>query len=367
MQSSTIKIPCIQVTQPIGEFYSGVMDSTDLVRISYADIRQLTDRALDEYMGIQRQLSKGRVQEISKYVKTVDATFPTSIILSISSEDAVFDPGTSIMTIRDGENVAKIIDGQHRIAGLTGSTIHPFQLNVTLFIDMDIEDQAMVFATINLAQTKVNKSLVYDLYEYAKARSPQKTSHNIARLLNSDQESPFHKRIKILGTAVERERLIQTITQATFVEATIRMISGGTARALQDRDLLQRNKMPPRKVTGEERELIFRNMFLDNKDEDIASVIWNYFSAVKARWQQSWEDTRRSGNILPRTNGFRAFMRFLPNLYHTLGRPDSVPTQEAFFGSLQQIQLTDSDFTSDRYKPGSSGERDLLTDLLQSL
>ena len=184
MSVSFFEIYCLEVTQPIGTFYIGVIDCRELVRISYADIRRL-DRELDDYLGIQRTLSPKRVDEIRRYSRTLDATFPTGIILAISSDDANYDPTSRKMRIRDGEEVAKIIDGQHRIRGLADYSEDNFQLNVSIFIDMDVEDQAMVFATINLAQTKVNKSLVYDLYEYTKSRSPQKTAHNIARLLTA--------------------------------------------------------------------------------------------------------------------------------------------------------------------------------------
>ena len=44
------------------------------------------------------------------------------------------------MEVRRDHNVAKIIDGEHRIDGLAGYNGPTFQLNVILFIDMDMED-----------------------------------------------------------------------------------------------------------------------------------------------------------------------------------------------------------------------------------
>ena len=100
-----------------------------------------------------------------------------------------------------GSTVAKIIDGYHRIAGLEKQEgkweYGQFELNVTIFIDMDPEDEAIVFSTINKQQTKPSNSLAYDLFELAKTRSPQKTSHNIARLFNKEQGNPFYKKIKL--------------------------------------------------------------------------------------------------------------------------------------------------------------------------
>ena len=88
----SISINCIEITQPIGNFYIGVMDHLDLLKISYADVRRLVDAELDTYLGIQREVSPKRIKELQQYVQSIDATFPTSIILAISSADAEYDP-----------------------------------------------------------------------------------------------------------------------------------------------------------------------------------------------------------------------------------------------------------------------------------
>lgn len=364
IENNFIEIRCQEVTQPIGTFYIGVIEAKDLIKISYADIRRL-DRELDDYLGIQRTLSRKRVEELKKYVNTIDATFPTSVILSISSENASYDSGRGVLQIIADEEVAKIIDGQHRIAGLEGFVGNRFQVNITVFVDMEIEDQAMVFATINLAQTKVNKSLVYDLYEYTESRSPQKTCHNIARLLNSKEKSPLINRIKILGTATPGIKS-ETLTQATFVEALLIFISGSNQKALDDRDLLKRNKKPERASVLESQDIIFRNMFLDEQDAEIAKIIWNYFIAIGERWPESWNNPSL-GNILPRTNGFRAFMRILPLMYNKLGGAGTVPTSEMFIELLQRIPIKDGGFTSDIFLPGSAGEKTLYDILEKAL
>src|SRR5262249_54165536 len=141
MNDGRIEIRCLELVQPIGTFYIGVMDASDVVRISVADIRRI-DRELDDYLGIQRKLSPKRVEELQQYVRQVDATFPTSIILSISSKNASYNRKSSVMSISDHPEVANIIDGQHRIKGLEGYEDGEFQLNVTIFIDMELEDQA---------------------------------------------------------------------------------------------------------------------------------------------------------------------------------------------------------------------------------
>jgi len=350
---------CIEVTQPIGTFYIGRIGYQDLIDISYADVLRIERRDVEKYLGIERPLSFKRVDALAKYVETIDATFPTSIIIAVSPDDAEYDEKTGIMRIRRGEDIAKIIDGQHRIAGLKKYSGGTFQLNVTIFVDMDIEDQGMVFATINLEQTKVSKSIVYSLYEYATSRSPQKTCHNIAKLLNNKEKSPFKDKIKILGLATGKVK--ESLTQATFVERLLPLIS---KEPVVDRDILKRGKKL-NKVTGsEERKLIFRNMFIDERDAEIAKVIWNYFSAVEYKWFDAWFQFR-VGNILNRTTGFGALMRFLPIAYLSLGEPGDVVSAEDFASVFKEVSLNNDDFTPDNYKPGATGERDLFQDFCE--
>jgi DGQHR domain-containing protein len=348
-----ISFRCMEVTQPIGTFYVGSIDSKDLIHISYADVRRIERRDVEEYLGIERPLSPGRVAELKEYVNTVDAAFPTSIILAIQAENAEYDPETGTMKVANLGDVAKIIDGQHRIAGLQAYKGASFQVNATIFIDMDIEDQATVFATINLKQTKVSKSLAYDLFEYAQSRSPQKTCHNIAKLLNTRDDSPFRNKIKILGVATGK--LEETLTQAAFVDRLMNHIS---AQPMKDRDLLKRGKSLERPKGREAERLVFRRLFVEDQDAVIAKVLWNYFTAVAQRWPEAWK-TPPKGIILSRTTGFGALMRFLRNAYLSLVKGSTVVEVQAFESLFQKVSLSDDSFTSEKFLPGSTGEGEL--------
>jgi len=224
-----IKIKCLTANQPIGLMYIGVIDSEDLEKITYADVRRLAtdseNREVEDYIGIQRKLDTKRAEkEIGKYINLVDATFPNSIILSISSQHVRFIEETKELEIEYKDDIAKVLDGQHRIAGFEyyRNKRGTFELIVTIYVDMELEDQAIVFATINKEQKGVGNSLVADLYAFAESRSPQKTGHNIARALNAKEGSPFYKKIKILGAA---NNISETITQATFVESLLKYVS----------------------------------------------------------------------------------------------------------------------------------------------
>jgi DGQHR domain-containing protein len=358
-----ITFPCVQITQPIGSFYVGVIDSVALLRVSFADRRVIREnkREIEVVSGIQRQLSAKRVVEIKKYVGNVDASFPTAVILAASSEDAAFDEKTSTIRLRDRDNVAKIIDGQHRIEGLVNyQGDSKFEINVTLFIDMDMEDQAILFSTINLKQTPVAKSLAYDLFDYANTRSPQKTSHNIATVLNRRADSPFYRKVMILGTATGHPN--ETLTQAAFIEPLMGYISKDP---MSDRDLLRRNKPLPLAIAADVRvnKLIFRNLFIENRDAEIAKIMFNYFKAVEEKWPDAWS-LRKAGFVLNRTTGYRALMKFLPLATLSIGRELVVPTSE-FRAIFDMVNLGDDEFTPENFKPGSSGQKQLFEKLIR--
>src|SRR6266478_408637 len=354
----------LRIQQPIGEFFVGVLDSKRLCEITHFDVRRiLRERDFESYLGIQRPLNQKRVKEIQQYVQTVDACFPTAVILSVSANCAQYDAESRVLTLGNYEDpedpertifyrqIAKVIDGQHRIEGLKNYMGTNFDVNVSIFVEIDVAQEAYIFSTVNLAQTKVNRSLAYDLFDLARSRSPQKLCHNIAVALDQDEKSPFYHRIKRLGVATEG-RFNETLTQATFVEALIGYIS---LNPVHDRDQYIRGKVPAKAGAQESRLMIFRNMMIDKRDLQIADVLWNYFDAVRSKWPTAWSATG-SGLILNKTNGFRALMKFLRPAYLYLVGPGEVPTSAKFATVFNRVQMADADFNTDNFKPGTSGE-----------
>lgn len=375
-----ITVKCIEVKQPIGVFYIATIEWYDINTIARADIRRIEKGEggkVETYLGMQRRLSDGRVKEIGKYVKNIDATFPTAIILHVNSfailnegenneeevRNVIFDAERSEMKIRVDYDVATILDGQHRIEGLKKglgidghSNKDRFQLNVSIFVDLDMDDQSMVFATVNKAQTKVNKSLVYDLFAFATSRSPQRTAHNIVRLFNEKENSPFYGMVKILGTADDPER--ETITQATIAESIIKYIS---SNPMSDRDILKRKKKLDKVSGTEEKRLFLRNLFIEEKDADIAKIIWNLFSAVQKKWPNQWGST-----LLTKSTGIIAFMKFLRPAYLTLAsKIGDVVTEESFSKLLDSVEIEGKNFNKEIYLPGTTGQSKLYKELME--
>jgi DGQHR domain-containing protein len=372
-----VRIPVFSVRQPIGEFYVGVIRADELLRICEFDYRRMhyTGGYID-FLGIQRELDKKRVGEISAYVKTIDACFPTSIVISIDEKCArieeterqgfdilhIFgyeDPETPELSI-PLDQVATIIDGQHRLKGLQEAKHLEFEVSLSIFVGVDDATDASLFSTVNLSQTKVNKSLVYDLFSLAKTRSPEKTCHEIVVNLDRLTDSPFQGRIKRLGVAT-KGRLAETLSQATIVKGLLPYISNDP---LLDRDIGKRFGFWEPALARDVTRRIFYEFFRRKEDEKILQNVINYFNAVKNRWPTAWARTG-TGNIINRTNGFNGFVRFLRPAYLYWTTTPAVVTEGQFRQILDRVRLEDDSFNPNEFVPGSSGESKLYRKLME--
>jgi len=366
-----LTVPAQIVEQPIGEFFVASIDARQLVDLAFADIRRLHERDIERYLGIQRPLKETRVDSIRQYIKSSDATFPTAIIVSVDEKCAEYDEKTGMLTLYPAamadeneeipyKRIAKILDGQHRLAGFLDENEKfvelkgPFSLNVAIFVGIDISEQAKIFATVNLAQTKVNRSLVYDLEDLAKKRNPFKSAHHIAVALDRNEGSPLFHRIKRLGVATPGRRH-ESLTQASFVEALVKFLSEDPVR---DRnDILDGRKLK----VSDEAKCPFNVFFRQGQEGDLTiyEIVFNYFDAVRMKWPKAWEDVRAKGNLLPKSNAFKALMKYLKDdVYQETkeGTGKDVPSAKDLLKAFAHVDLSDKDFTSRNFAPGSGGQ-----------
>lgn len=377
---NTIELKALRVKQPIGEFYIGVMNASDLVEISYSDVRKMK-REVEDYLGIQRELKPTREKEIREYISTLDATFPNSIIVAIKGKYVSYSEGIMSLSFDEFEKarLAKVLDGQHRLAGFTEQNMNftdadgikkPFQLLVTIFVEADISTQAKVFAMVNQNQTKVNPSLVYDLESLSISRSPDKTAHQIAVLLNKTEGSAFYRRIKRLGVkSIDSNGVLiqgEMLAQAAFVSNIVKLIS---PKPKEDRNLLFGKKKSF--ISFRDKKLnyldgkslsrcVFREAFIAEKDEVIALNISNYFDAVVSCWPEEWKsDNKRS--VLNKTVGFIALVRYLRSVINIIRESlelngYSVISPKQFLFVLKSTGVSSNFFYSVDAVSKSSGE-----------
>lgn len=353
-------MPVIPFNQPAGNFLLTVMKADDIIRISHADPRRFDPETLATMGGINRFISQCRVDEISEYAKTVDATFPTPILLALQ-DDYYELQSDNMLYIDEAKCRADIVDGQHRVRGLEKSGhAHEYSLPVVFILEPTREQKALMFATINGKQTKVPASLIYDLFGITETRSPQKTAHEIARALNSMPDSAWYRRLKMLGTKTPGSS--ETLSQGTFVKQLLPNIS---ADPVDDMNRIRKGDHPIRQP-----DLIFNEYFYDNKDAIILKVLLNYFKAAKNTWPCQWDDPTSS--ILTKSVGFTGLMMALPRIYQAGHKKNSLKVEYfegVFQSSRRLLEAQGRELTSKHFSASSSGAgnlRDLFCEAIAS-
>ena len=318
-----IRIPVLKVEQPLGEFYVAVLSAETLLEVTYSDpLRILGVSATGEYVlkGHQRKLVQDRLKAIGRYIDTVEAAFPNSIILAANyREDGALEENEKIrwsvennddniigtLVIPSSKKLAAIVDGQHRLYGFTKSSLVErlqMPLLCAVYLDLPNPFQAYLFATINYNQKPVDKSQSYELYgfnleeEDPDAWSPEKTAVFLSRKLNTDQDSPFKGHIIV---AAQDDRTVErtarskekgwAVSTATIVEGLLRLFSSNPKR---DRDFIHLKEIGK----GRQRKILakikdnspLRQYYLEGNDLLIYTMTENYFNAVNGiLWQQN--------------------------------------------------------------------------------
>lgn len=346
------EINVIEITQPIGTFYVGKMNSNDL-------IKSFDVRSRNQEEGIQRDPSQKRISEIEAYCKDPDAAFPTPIILSVKSSKVKLNENNDTIIYVIEPKLFEILDGQHRVKGIKAANLNSgfeCELLVVIMFDLTEEEKAYVFSTINSNQAKVDKSLIYDLFDLSTERSPLKTCHYIARIMNSQEEYPFYKKLKMLG---KKESEGNTLSQGSFVKGLVDLIS---KTPQQDMIAIKNGEN-----LVEDEDLVFRKLFIKEQDDIILKIMKNYFNAVKYTFPKQWESDKY---ILTKTTGYLGLMKALPKLYN-IGMGRKQLDEEFFKGVFKSVQRNleenNKDFISDDFHSGAKGQNDLRDFILNSI
>lgn len=288
------------------------------------------DKKRIDSKAFQRKENQKRIKEISNFLNNEDfALFPNSIIATCDlindylgiSDDSPFDE--TIVKNADKNNTLSylekngannflfipyksesllVIDGQHRIKGIENckqETIDNYELLVSFIIEYDRSAIAKLFYTINYTQKSVNKSLLYHLTgEFSHELNEITFMHELVKILNELENSPFKGRIKMLGDVPKElapdEKKIMSISQAFLIDYLKGSISEKALRSIHQPIFLY----------------YFKNQELQI---EIIRFIIRYFSAIRKIKQTDWGNPQKS--IICKTISIGAFIKVLHFLF----------------------------------------------------
>lgn len=261
-------------SRPKEHFYMLSLPASTLRKLAGIS-RRSTDSGLPrkDDLGIQRRHDPDRSEEIRRYVEggypwsslsepkrrleennklRKPGWLPTAVVVNILNagderngdviraehtirvEDHLESNAATLYLPSDGyaqEQVRpiEVIDGQHRLFAFDDNDeeIEDYHLPVVAFHGLDISWQAYLFWTINIKPKKINASLAFDLYPLLREQDwldsgeivsiyRESRAQELTEMLWSSPQSPWHKRINMLGGTRKDNG---PVTQAAFIRS----------------------------------------------------------------------------------------------------------------------------------------------------
>lgn len=366
------KYKVLEIHQPLATFYVFRISAFELLQIVESEPYYLSlegDTFRNE--GIQRRFDEGRGREISKFLKSSESALPNSIIIAGNTKTLPEDQQWRIVSQNLGsceENFLEIpelivngtvIDGQHRLFSFKHLNVDEqkkYELLCTLYLDLPNPYQAYIFATINMNQRKVDKSLAYELYGYdlnddeADKWSPEKLAVFLTRKLNVDDKSIFKGHILLAANSDEILEKISginsnewQISTAAIVEGILTLI---TNNAKRDRDELQ-IKFESERSRGILNEVKsnapLRRYYIENNDLLIYTILLNFFKA-------SYNTLFQSNPIFFKTVGIQVQFNILKKILQKIEKDKDISIEyfkyqiSTFFSKTKDINFNSSFF-----------------------
>jgi DNA phosphorothioation-associated DGQHR protein 1 len=366
------KYNIIEIKQPLGTFYVFKISAFELLQLVDTDPYYLAvenNKFINK--GIQRSFNESRGRDIAKFLKSKESALPNSIIIAGNTKfieehnqweikkEVSNNCTNHYLEIPELKINGTVIDGQHRLFSFKHLSIEEqknYELLCTLYLDLPNPYQAYVFASINMNQRKVDKSLAYELYGYdlddedSSKWSPEKVSVYLTRKLNLDEQSIFKGHILLAANNDEILKELSgsnsnewSISTSAMVEGILSLI---TSNAKNDRDQLQMifEKERSRSVLSEIRSSApLRKYYLENNDLLIYTILINYFKA-------SYDSLYKVNSILFKTVGIQVQFIVLKKILKKLDEDKNISIEyfreksNEYLSKVEHIDFDDSFF-----------------------
>ena len=372
--SYPLRLRAVKVSQPMGDFYAVSITARQLREFIFLDPTRIESVSKKSFWyrlsGNQREASTTRTREIGAYINTVESAFPNSIILAGNYDDSgklmedvahrwriETDECGDYLVIPSDRKVASVVDGQHRLLGFDHcqEDRRDMELLCAVYIDLPQAYQAYLFATININQRKVDKSLAYEQFGYnlddedQSGWAPDKLAVFFTRRLNLNPVSPLYSHIKIAPLEADlvfpqSDKTNWLLSTASIVEGILSLIS---SKPKADRDKLHQKASQDRDRSAlPDDSSPFREIYKEGKDDELWDIILSYLKMVQ---QHLWaKATERS--YIRKTIGIQALFDVLK---HVALQTEAAKLQAALEGTIQRAGKLD--YANDFFQASGKG------------
>lgn len=348
-----MRLSVVKVHNQLGNFYLTKIDGKLLEKLSKVDVRQLINEK--DSTGLQRNLYRNKVINISEYIDTSYSVFPSSIVVMVNKGVKFNVQDNSIEFDSKEEKLFTIIDGQHRIAAFADSN-KSFDVVVSIFDNLSKFQMVELFRVINTTQSALNPNLGDELEVDIPVFTPEKFSVKVIKKLNYDYDSPFFDKIKMYNEIrkdkVNKKSLSLHQFNVELIDKIYRSVK--YYHSLKDYLLIDKNfdlsisKIETLMQQNGDKYIFWKYYKTKNIDR-LALLLKTYFNVIKRLIPEDWEN---ENGLMFKSVGFRAFMKLFTDVYKK-GYEDKSFKTEYLYELMKPINKLDGKLNT-RYYRGSS-------------
>jgi len=245
-----MKINVLKFGQHGLEIYLGVIPASHLLHVYKIDRWTVKHRT-----GYQRKLQESRINNAAKYIKSIEGTFPQSILLNLRKPKKIIfrkkleQDGMNVGTI-SFRGMLSVVDGQHRLLAIKRASEDMEEMkNMILpvsILNVPRETEQRLFYVINDRQKGVKTDLVQSLlsemmhgnlvqaesiFDLEGKRAYQGIAVPVVEALNKKKDNPWKGRI-----------LLTNEDKKPWYQVNQRMITIAIAKILQRRMVVEDRK-----------------------------------------------------------------------------------------------------------------------------
>lgn len=315
-----MKIKATQFQQNGITTYTSVMKAKDVINKGEIDRWKP-----DHKEGYQRDISKSRAKEFSRFIRRKGAISPLSILINVRENVLKYNDG--YLDIPDKATLW-IVDGQHRIEGLKDAieeNIDYEEFDVPVIItNLESFEEATNFVIINKTQKGVRSDLA---------------------------ERFVHKFVKKLGVQKVQELLSEGIMkkvlkgaewrpQAIDIVDNLNKIDGVWKFKIRSPNEVKADTIVRQKSFTDSLEPILKDDFFKRLDiETLTKILTNYWDALKGVIPEAFEDPNEY--VIQKTTGVFVFNGMLPFIseYTTDKKGNRILTKDKFVEIFEHMGL----------------------------